>query len=65
MTYALDRGLFIEDGPAIQAANAAAARPTARLLGWKRLDASRRLQVIERALKSPANDFIDAYPVAL
>ncbi|HEU5481870.1 MAG TPA: hypothetical protein VFU80_02090 [Sphingomicrobium sp.] len=65
MTYALDRGLFIEHGPAIQAANAAATRHSARMIGWRRLDADHRLDAIERALKSPANDFIDSYPVAL
>ena len=65
MTYALDRGLFIEHGPTLQAANAASTRPAGRFLGWRRLDAEHRLAVIERALKSPANDFIDSYPVAL
>jgi hypothetical protein len=65
MAYSLDHRLFVEDGPAIQAANAAARRPAARFLGWRRLDTDRRLAVVERALKSPANDFIDSYPVAL
>jgi hypothetical protein len=31
---------------------------------WRQLDADRRFQMIEQALK-PANDCIDAYPVAL
>ena len=65
MTYGLDRGLFIEHGPAIQAANVAAARPAARVLGWRKLGSEHRLAVIERALKSPANDCIDSLPVAL
>jgi hypothetical protein len=65
MTYALDRGLFIEHGPAIQAADAAATRTAARVLGWRRLDSEHRLEVIERALKLPANDCLDSYPIAL
>jgi hypothetical protein len=31
---------------------------------WRQLDADHRLQLIEQALK-PANDCIDAYPMAL
>jgi hypothetical protein len=37
-------------------------RSTAR--SWHALDAESRLAAIERALK-PANDLIDAYPMAL
>lgn len=65
MTYGLDRGLFIEDGPAIHAAHSAAVRPTVRFRKWRALDSERRLAAIERAMKSPANDFVDPYPVAL
>lgn len=65
MTYGLAPGLFVEDGPAIQAAKAAATRPSSRFAYWRKLDADHRRAVIERALKSPANDFIDTYPVAL
>lgn len=65
MTYGLNRSLFLEDGPAVQAADAAASRPSVRFLPWRRLNAEHRLAVIERALKSPANDVIDGYPLAL
>jgi hypothetical protein len=65
MTYGLDRGLFIEHGPTIQAADAAATRPAARFIGWRRLDSDHRLAAIERALMVPANDCIDSLPVAL
>lgn len=65
MTYRLSPKLFVEDGPAVQAANVAAARPSSRFLAWRKLDSQRRLAAIERALKAPANDVVDAYPLAL
>jgi hypothetical protein len=65
MAYRLSRGLFVENGPAEQAANAAAARPATRFLAWRRLSAQRRLQAIEQALKCPANDCGDGLPLAL
>ena len=54
--------MFIEDGPAEQVARADALRTTAR--AWHVLDEARRLALVERALK-PANDCIDAFPLAL
>ena len=65
MTYGLSRGLFVENGPAEQAAAAAAQRPAVRFLPWRKLPFERRLAVIEEALKSPANDVIDGFPLAL
>ena len=65
MTYGLDPQLFIEDGPAIHAASAAAARTSARFRHWKALDEERRLNAVDQALKAPANDLIDNYPLAL
>ena len=62
MTYGLSTRAFIEHGPAAQAIEAQPMRSTAR--SWRALDEERRLALIERALK-PANDFIDAYPLAL
>lgn len=62
MTYGLSTRAFIEDGPAAQAIEARALRTTAR--SWRVLDVQRRLALVERALK-PANDIIDAYPLAL
>jgi len=54
--------VFIEDGPEVQAMKVQSIRSTAR--SWRALDADGRLAAIERALK-PANDLIDAYPMAL
>jgi hypothetical protein len=65
VTYSLDRGLFVENGPAEQAAIAAAARPAVRFLPWRKLDAEHRLKAIEDALRIPANDVADGLPLAL
>jgi hypothetical protein len=65
MTYSLARGLFVENGPAEQAAVAAASRPSVRFLPWRRLDSHRRLAMVEEALNAPANDVIDGFPLAL
>ena len=65
MTYALDQGLFVEDGPAALAATAAARRRSARFIGWRRLDDEHRFDAIQRALKTAANDAADFYPIAL
>ena len=62
MTYGLTTGAFIENGPAATAIDAQASHSTARL--WRALDAERRLKLVDCALK-PANDLIDAYPLAL
>ena len=62
MTYGLSTRAFIEDGPAQQVAKASSLRSTAR--NWRALDEARRIELIERALK-PANDCIDAFPLAL
>jgi hypothetical protein len=62
MTYGLGTRVFIEDGPAEQVAKADTLRSTAR--AWQALDEARRLALVERAL-NPANDCIDAFPMAL
>ena len=65
MAYGIDPGLFVEDGPAIQAAKVAAARKSARFGRWRMLDSDHRFEVVEKALKTPANDCIDDFPIAL
>jgi hypothetical protein len=65
VTYSLDRGLFVENGPADQAAIAAASRRAVRFLPWRKLDSERRLRLVEEALKTPANDVIDGFPLVL
>ena len=62
MTYGLSPRAFIEDGPTVLTMELRSSRSTAR--SWRALDAESRLAAIERALK-PANDLIDAYPLAL
>jgi len=62
MTYGLSTRAFIEDGPAVQVAQADTLRSTAR--NWRVLDEAHRIELIEQALR-PANDRIDAFPFAL
>ena len=65
MAYGFESRLFLEDGPAIHAERARFARSsrTARL--WRSLNAQSRLELIEDALKIPANDDWSTQPVAL
>lgn len=65
MTYRLDHGLFLEDGPAMHAAKIASANNFVRFGSWRQLDPDRRLDLVEKALEAPANDLVDDYPVAL
>jgi hypothetical protein len=62
MAYGLSTRLFVENGPANQAAQLQTSRSTAR--SWRALDASHRIALVEQAL-NPANDCLDAYPFAL
>ena len=65
MTYSLARRLFVENGPADQAAIVAAGRPSVRFLAWRKLDTQRRLEAVEKAMAAPANDCIDDLQLAL
>jgi hypothetical protein len=62
MTYGLSTRAFIEDGPVAQVARADMLRSTART--WRALDAAHKFDLVEQALK-PANDCVDAFPLAL
>ena len=64
MAYGLNPQLFIENGPAVTAAEGQRPRSSTLHRGWRDLDRERRFDVVERALK-PANDLIDEYPLAL
>jgi hypothetical protein len=57
--------LFIENGPAIRADEALARSSSIPFHAWKSFDRERRLALIEQALRVPANDDCDGYPVAL
>lgn len=62
MAYDLNRRLFIENGPAIHAAEGLARSSAA----WRSLNPGHRLALIDEALRNPANDdCIDGYPAAL
>jgi hypothetical protein len=64
MTYGLNRRLFVENGPAIRAAEAHARSSSDAFRAWGGLDANNRLAAVEIALRQPANDR-DEFPVAL
>ena len=49
--------------PKFRPAQARATFSTAR--SWFALDPELRLELVERALRAPANDVIDAFPLAL
>jgi hypothetical protein len=63
MTYGLDRNAFVENGPEIKANQARASFSTAR--SWFALEPELRLELVEQALRAPANDLFDAFPLAL
>ena len=63
MAYGLNRSLFIENGPAIRSAEALSSSSSNAFRAWSRLDAKRRLELVEKALKH-ANDR-DGLPIAL
>jgi hypothetical protein len=66
MTYGLSPRLFIENGPAIRAAQAHARSSRNAFRAWRGLDADKRLALIEKALRMPANDEAgDDFPIAL
>ena len=65
MAYGLNPRLFVENGPAIQAADALTRSSNIPFHAWKRFDRERRLALVEKALKMPANDDCDGYPIAL
>jgi len=65
MAYGLNPRLFIENGPAIQAADALARSSSIPFYAWQSFDHERRLALVETALKEPANDDCDGYPIAL
>lgn len=64
MAYGLNSRLFIENGPAVTAAESQSPRASTVYRAWGDLSKECRLAVVERAL-CPANDIIDEYPLAL
>ena len=64
VTYGLNPRLFLENGPALQAAAAHARSSSDAYRAWAGLDAKHRLELVEKALHSAANDRA-ALPIAL
>ncbi len=66
MAYDFQARLFLENGPAIHAERARWARSTRAHQAWRDLNEERRLEAIDKALKSAANDQLpDGFPIAL
>jgi hypothetical protein len=65
MAYGLNPRLFIENGPANQAAGALAHSSSNAFRAWKGFDQERRFALVETALRTPANDDCDGFPIAL
>jgi hypothetical protein len=66
MTYGLSPRLFVENGPAIRAAEAHLRSSSDTFRAWTGLDADRRLALVDKALGRPANDHgPDDLPIAL
>ena len=65
MAYGLNPRLFIENGPAVTAAETRSRSSRNAFRTWQRLASDRRFEIVEQALRAPANDLIDEYPVAL
>ncbi len=64
MAYGLNPRLFVENGPAIQAAAAHARSSSDAYRAWAGLDADHRLALVEKALRPAANDSAQL-PIAL
>lgn len=65
MAYGLNPRLFIENGPARQAQQARETRSTDAFRAWRKLNIDRRFELVEGALRAPANDLLDTFPIAL
>ena len=65
MTYGLSPRLFVENGPTVEADRARQLRSTNGFRAWRKLHRDIRFDLVDRALKAPANDLIDDYPLAL
>lgn len=64
MAYGLDPRLFLENGPANQAAAVHSRSSGSAFRAWSALDANHRITLVERALRTAANDSADL-PIAL
>ncbi len=65
MAYGLDLRLFVENGPAVAAAEAHGARSSEMFRAWRDLNPEHRLVIVERALRPANDDTPDGFPIAL
>ncbi len=64
MAYGLNPRLFVENGPAVTAAQLRSPRSSTAYRAWRGLPPEHRIALVESALE-PANDVGDSYPLAL
>jgi hypothetical protein len=66
MIYGLSPRLFVENGPAVRAAEAHSRSSSDAFRAWRTLDSDRRLALVEQALRPAANENCpDGFPLAL
>jgi hypothetical protein len=66
MAYGLDLGLFLENGPAVEAERASRFRSARAFAAWRSLDPNTRYAAVEQALHAPCNDNpFGGLPIAL
>ena len=65
MAYGLNPLPFPENGASVHAADALARSSEMVFRTWRTLDEERRLALVDKALRKPAGELADGYPVAL
>jgi hypothetical protein len=65
MAYGLNPQSFPENGASAHTADALARSSRTAFRTWRSLDEERRLALVDTALRKPADELADGYPVAL
>jgi hypothetical protein len=65
MAYGPNPQSFPENGASVHAADALARSSRMAFRTWRTLDEERRLALVDTALRTPAEEMADGYPVAL
>lgn len=65
MAYGLNTQSFGANGASVHAADALARSSTMAFRTWRTLSEERRLALVDKALRKPAEELADGYPAAL